>query len=67
MNDMEITDQESTKTEQQMLDNLSPEQLQLVAAWLHEEAYLRSPEYSGETCESLRYIAHRLEILAQPK
>lgn len=64
MNDMDITEQEQTQTEQKMLANLTPEQLQLVAAWLHEEAYLRAPVYSNEVCESLRYMGHRLEILA---
>lgn len=61
---MDITDQEQTQTEQQMLNNLTPEQLRLVAAWLHEEAFLRSEAYSQEVCESIRYMGHRLEILA---
>ena len=59
--------QEPTQTEQQILSNLTTEQLQLVDAWLHEEAYLRASSYSQETCESIRYMGHRLEILAKDK
>ncbi len=62
---METTEQQSTQIEQQMLSNLTPAQLRLVAAWLHEEASLRAPEYSEETCETIKYIAHRLEILGK--
>lgn len=58
-------EQQPTQTEQQMLNNLTREQLRLVAAWLHEEAYLRAPLYSDQTCETLRYMGHRLEILAK--
>ena len=65
VNDMDITEQEQTQTEQQMLANLSREQLRLVAAWLHEEAALRATCYSQEVCESIRYMGHRLEILAK--
>ena len=57
--------QQSSKTEQHLIRQLTPDQLVLVAAWLLEEAALRAPEYSQETCETLKYIAHRLEILGK--
>ena len=65
VNDMDITEQEQTQMERTMLNNLTPEQLRLVAAWLHEEATLRATWYSQEVCESIRYMGHRLEILAK--
>ena len=62
---MDIEDQEQTQTEQQMLSNLTKEQLLLVAAWLHEESTLRvEAGYSEEVYNTLKYIASRLEILA---
>lgn len=65
VNDMDIIEQEQTQTELRMLSNLTREQLRLVAAWLHEEATLRATWYSQEVCESIRYMGHRLEILAK--
>ena len=56
---------QSIKTEQQLIINLSSKNMRLVSAWLYEEASLRAPEYSPEVYETFKYTAHRLEILTK--
>lgn len=62
----DIEQAQSTQTEQHLLAHLTKEQLRLVAAWLAEEVILRQQAgYSEETCETIKYIGHRLEILGK--